>query len=103
MFTLFLSAAWVYVSRAAGVWYSARGRTSPKAANRQQTSTAVLATTDLNLLNYGSSAVAGGTVYCRGTAVEEVWGYGGQHSSGNIGAWARFADIWLHSAATLDN
>ena len=39
-------------------------KSSHYTANRQNTSTAVLATTGLSLLNYKSSAEARGTSYC---------------------------------------
>ena len=48
---------------------AAAGQRSANRGLRQQTSTAVLATTDPNLLNHGSTAVAKGTTNCCGPVV----------------------------------
>ena len=45
---------------------------SENLAQTHETSTAVLTTTDPDLLNYGSSAVARTPSYCREPMVEEV-------------------------------
>ena len=50
---------------------------------RQHTSTAVV-TIDLNLLVYGSPAVANGMSYCFGPPVQEVGVCGGEHGRGCV-------------------
>ena len=52
------------ISAAAAALRNNLGQISAQIANRQHTSTAVLATTGLNFLNYGFSAVARDTSYC---------------------------------------
>ena len=51
-------------------------------SQRQQASTAVLVTTDPNLLIHGSPAVASGMSYCCGPAIQEVGVCVGEHTSG---------------------
>ena len=48
---------------------AAAGQSSANRDLRQQTSTTVLATTDPNLLNHGSTAVTKGTTNCCGPVI----------------------------------
>ena len=85
---IFISAAGAELSRAAAV--------APELRNldRQQTSsTAVLATTDPNLLNYGSPAVASGRATCCGPAIQRMGSVSASTAVGDVRCRSRFAEL----------
>ena len=69
---------------------------SAKLAQRQQTTTGVLADTDPNLLNCGSTAVAHTTSYCWRPVDAEVRVCGDEHSSGCLLPLAHIAEFWSY-------
>ena len=88
---MFISAAGAYLSRAAAVL---RKRPNlPKNSQPTANIAAVLATTDLNLLNYRSSAVARGTSYSDDLQLRRSGAVAVSTAVEVLGAWARFADI----------
>ena len=70
-------------------------------ALRQQTYTAVLATTDPYLLNCRSPAVAHTTSYCGGPVDEEVGVCDGEHRSARLISTAQIAEFWSYSFGSL--
>ena len=67
---------------------------SANLGRRQHTSTAVLAATDPNLLNWGSTAVARTISYSWRPVDEEVGIYGDEHNSGCVLPLAHIAEFW---------
>ena len=75
---------------------TAVGQQSANLGRRQHTSTAVLAATDPNLLNWGSTAVAHTISYSWRPVDEEVAIYGGEHNSGCVLPLAHIAEFWRY-------
>ena len=75
---------------------TAVGQQSANLGRRQHTSTAVLAATDPNLLNWGSTAVAHTISYSWRPVDEEVGIYGDEHSSGCVLPLAHIAEFWRY-------
>ena len=77
---------------------SSRTFSAPELCNlnlRDQTCTAMLATTDPNLLTHRPSAVAHTTSYCWGPATQEVEVCGGEHSSACLlSEGPKYAEFW---------